>query len=235
MEFKDKVVIVTGGAKGIGAEIVKKFREKGALVAIIDICDNDYFVGNLENKETIEQFISKVIKDYHHIDYIINNAKPQQAGIFDSNYDDFLLSLKVGVAAPFYLVKLAIPYLNKNAAIVNISSSRDKMSQENTEGYTSAKGAISALTHALAMSLRNKARVNSISPGWIDTTNSELSLADLAQHPSNSVGKPEDIANLVLFLCSEKAKFINAENILVDGGMSHQMIYHNDYGWTYNK
>ena len=105
------------------------------------------------------------------------------------------------------------------------------MSQPQTESYTASKGGIHALTHALAVSLAHKVRVNSISPGWIDTSNQEMSEQDIKQHPAGKVGKPKDIADLVMFLCSPSASFITGENICVDGGMTRQMIYHNDYNW----
>lgn len=117
------------------------------------------------------------------------------------------------------------------------------MSQPDTESYTAAKGAITSLTHALSISLSGKVRVNSISPGWIDTSNyktppiSDINFdeSDLAQHPSGRVGAPEDIASMVMYLCSDEAGFITGENINIDGGMTHQMIYHNDFGWTYTR
>ena len=125
-----------------------------------------------------------------------------------------------------------MPYFAPGAAIVNISSSRDRMSQAETESYTAAKGGIAALTHALAVSLAGKVRVNSISPGWIDTVYTVHDGADAAQHPAGRVGNPMDIANMVLYLCSNKAGFITGENICIDSGMTRQMIYHNDCGWT---
>ena len=109
------------------------------------------------------------------------------------------------------------------------------MSQPQTESYTAAKGGIAALTHALAVTLGGKARVNSISPGWIDTDYKEYDGADAIQQPAGRVGNPMDIANMVLFLCSDKAGFITGENICIDGGMTRQMIYHGDYGWTLTK
>ena len=123
-------------------------------------------------------------------------------------------------------------HLAEGASIVNISSSRDRMSQPQTESYTAAKGGIAALTHALAVTLRGKARVNSISPGWIDTDYKEYDGPDAIQQPAGRVGNPMDIANMVLFLCSDKAGFITGENICIDGGMTRQMIYHGDHGWT---
>ena len=115
---------------------------------------------------------------------------------------------------------------------MNISSSRDRMSQPQTESYTAAKGGIAALTHALAVSLAGKVRVNCISPGWIDTAYTVYEGPDAVQQPVGRVGNPLDIANMVLYLCSDKAGFITGENICIDGGMTHQMIYHGDHGWT---
>ena len=165
------------------------------------------------------------------VDIIINNALPVMRGIDECTYEEFQYALSVGVTAPFYLVKLFMPYLAVGASIINISSSRDRMSQPQTESYTAAKGGIAALTHALAVSLAGRARVNSISPGWINTTDTIYEGPDATQQPVGRVGTPMDISNIVLFLCSDKASFITGENICVDGGMTRQMIYHNDNGW----
>lgn len=131
------------------------------------------------------------------------------------------------------LTKLFKDHFAAGASIINISSSRDRMSQPQSESYTAAKGGIAALTHALAVSLSGRVRVNSISPGWIETRGTVYTGADLSQHPAGRVGKPEDIANMVLYLCSEKAGFITGENICIDGGMTKLMVYHDDHGWTY--
>ncbi len=233
-QFKDKVAVVTGGARGIGKCIVEQFRAAGATVCVIDLLENDYFVGDLGDKSVLEVFAQKVTADYGRVDCLINNAAPLMRGITEGSYEDFEYALKVGVTAPFYLTKLFAPYFAEGASIVNISSSRDRMSQPQTESYTAAKGGISALTHALAISLAGKVRVNSISPGWIDTTGTDYTGADAVQQPAGRVGNPADIANMVLYLCSDMAGFITGENICVDGGMTRQMIYHNDFGWTLN-
>lgn len=232
--FKNKVAVVTGGARGIGKAVTSEFRKNGAEVAVIDIAENDYFQGDISSQAVLEEFCKKVISDYGHVDYLVNNVPPLMKGISECTYDEFQLALQVGVTAPFYLSKLFLPYFAGGAAIVNISSSRDRMSQPETESYTAAKGGISALTHALAVSLAGKVRVNSISPGWIDTNYTKYSGSDAVQQPVRRVGNPMDIANMVLYLCSDKAGFITGENICIDGGMTKQMIYHNDFGWSLN-
>ncbi len=231
-DFKDKIVVVTGGARGIGKCIREKFEEAGAKVCVIDLLQNDYFVGDLADKATLEKFADKVISDYGRVDFLINNAAPKSCGISSASYEDFEYALKVGVTAPFYLSKLFAPYFPSGASIVNISSSRDRMSQPETESYTAAKGGIAALTHALAVSFSGKVRVNSISPGWIDNDYTVYEGADAIQQPAGRVGNPPDIANMVLYLCSDMAGFITGENICIDGGMTRQMIYHGDFGWS---
>ena len=229
--FQNKIAVVTGGARGIGKCIREQFEAAGATVCVIDVLDNDYFVGDLSDKETLERFAAKVISDYGRVDYLIHNAAPKMCGITEGSYEDFEYALKVGVTAPFYLTKLFMPYFTEGASFVNIASSRDRMSQPETESYTAAKGGISALTHALAVSLAGKARVNSVSPGWIDNAYTVYEGPDATQQPAGRVGMPPDIANMVLYLCSDMAGFITGENICIDGGMTRLMIYHGDHGW----
>ncbi len=234
MSDQQKVIVVTGGAQGIGQCIAEEFRKAGANVCVIDKQQGNHFVGDLANKQVLEEFAKDVIEKYGHVDCLINNALPLMKGITECSYEEFQYALNVGVTAPFYLAKLFAPHFSKGAAIVNISSSRDRMSQPQTESYTAAKGGIAALTHALAVSLAGKVRVNSISPGWINTAGTVLEGPDAVQQPAGRVGHPMDIANMVLYLCSDKAGFITGENICIDGGMTRQMIYHGDNGWTLN-
>ena len=232
MDFKKKVVVVTGGAQGIGRCIADEFLKAGATVCVIDKQPGNHFVGDLADKLVLERFAKEVIEKHGHLDYLINNALPLMKGIDECSYEEFQYAMSVGVTAPFYLTKLFLPHFAEGAAIVNISSSRDRMSQPQTESYTAAKGGIASLTHAMAVSLAGKVRVNSISPGWIDTASTVYEGPDATQQPVGRVGNPMDIACMVLYLCSSKAGFITGENICIDGGMTHQMIYHGDHGWT---
>ena len=229
--FRDKVVVITGGAAGIGKCIAEEFRKAGARVCVVDRAPGDHFVGDIGQQSVLEEFARCVIGQYGRVDVLVNNAPPAFKGIEGCSYEEFQQALAVGVTAPFYLTKLFMPYFGPGASIINISSSRDRMSQPQSESYTAAKGGIAALTHALAVSLAGKARVNSISPGWIDTDFRVYEGPDAAQQPAGRVGHPLDIAHMVLFLASDKAGFITGENICIDGGQTRLMIYHGDHGW----
>ena len=231
--FENKVVVITGAASGIGQAIAGEFEKQRAILCTIDQKPGCYFTGDISREEVLLSFARRVIDDYGRVDILINNAPPLMKGLDSCSYEEFNQALQVGVTAPFYLTKLFLPYFATGASIVNISSSRDRMSQPFTESYTAAKGGISALTHAMAVSLAGRVRVNSISPGWIDNTDEQWEESDILQHPAGRIGKPQDIASMVLFLCSEQAGFITGENICIDGGMTRQMIYSGDYGWEY--
>ncbi len=229
--FHNKIAVITGGANGIGKCIAEELQKQGAKVCVIDKAEGAHFVGDIAEKSVLDAFAQHVIDTHGRVDILVNNALPLMKGIDECSYEEFQYALAVGVTAPFYLAKLFQPYFSQGASIINISSSRDRMSQPQTESYTAAKGGIAALTHALAVSLAGRVRINSISPGWIDTAYSVYEGADAVQQPCGRVGNPLDIANMVLFLCSDKAGFITGENICIDGGMTKQMIYHGDNGW----
>lgn len=229
--FQNKVVVITGGAQGIGACIAQQFRKEGARVHIIDKAPGDHYVGDISRQAVLEDLADQVLAQEGHIDILVNNALPIMRGIDSCSYEEFNYALAVGVTAPFYLSKLFAPHFAPGGSIINISSSRDRMSMPQTESYTAAKGGIAALTHALAVSLGPRVRVNSVSPGWIDTAYTLYEGPDAVQQPAGRVGNPMDIANTVLFLCSDKAGFITGENICVDGGQTKLMIYHGEHGW----
>lgn len=248
--MEGKVCIVTGGANGIGKCLVKTFVEQGATVFFIDKdvergealykdlgARCHFYHGDVANPSDMTDFIDRVVAQVEGVDILVNNACFSHQGIVSGcTYEQFNEVLQVGVTAPFMLTQLLLPYFREGASVVNIASTRAMQSQANTESYSAAKGGILALTHALAISLAGRVRVNAISPGWIDTgeTGYEPTAADVAQHPSKRIGNPADIARAVLFLTHRENSFINGENIVIDGGMSKLMTYHGDGGWTFN-
>jgi len=258
MIFRDKVCVITGGAHGIGRCLCREFAQAGANVAFIDVKreaghENEqyinnkggsafFFHGDIGEETVLSSFRDAVTEKFGRIDYLINNAVKSMGGIHSPcSFENFNYALHVGISAPYYLSLLFLPYFNHGGSIVNISSTRSIMSQSNTESYTAAKGGITALTHALAISLAGKVRVNSVSPGWIDTGayykddyRPSHTKADTSQHPVKRIGEPMDIARAVMFLCNEENSFITGQNITVDGGMTRLMIYTGDEGWEYS-
>ena len=238
--FKNKHAVVTGGANGIGRCIAETFLREGTAVTVIDIDkknneDVRFYHGDIADKSILEDFVRSLDKP---VDFLINNACISRRGLLsDCSYEDFEYVQRVGVTAPFYLTSLLSKgnLFAPNASIVNIASTRAFQSQADTESYSAAKGGIVALTHSMAVSLAGRVRVNCISPGWIETSADAVhSAPDKQQHPSGRVGTTGDIAEMVLFLCSDKAGFITGENITIDGGMTKLMVYHGDKGWIYN-
>lgn len=237
MEFTDKAAVVTGGARGIGRSLAQALKERGARTAVIDLLEDgpdcDYFLrGDVADPGTLEAFASECLARFGRIDILVNNAMLTRGGLADCGYDDFLYVQRVGVAAPYYLTRLLAPGFSEGASVLNLSSTRAFQSQRDTESYSAAKGGITALTHALALSLSGRARVNAIAPGWIDTLREDHPGPDSSQHPAGRVGCPQDIVEAALFLLSPRSGFITGETLVVDGGMSRQMIYHGDGGWT---
>lgn len=253
MPSTKKTVIVTGGAQGIGKSITKRFLDDGCAVVIAEydqeagsdtlsefrsLGEVYFFYADVADENAARLVVESTIKQTDRIDCLINNA-----GIAEdmgSSLEELLLEtwnrvISVNLTAMFLLAKYAAPYLRKTkGAIINIASTRALMSEKDTFAYSASKGGVVALTHSLAMSLGPDIRVNCISPGWIDASEwkkksvkrkPDLSETDHLQHPVGRVGKPEDIASLVAYLCSDEAGFITGANFVVDGGMTRKMIY----------
>lgn len=239
MIFNQKVVVITGASHGIGQGIAKAFINEGASVFSIDMdmyagdLPIHTFIGDISSRYDRELFLEYVLTQSNHVDILVHNAIESSQGILSPlDLDQFERILNIGITAPYHLISMCMKHMPMGSSMINIVSTRAFQSQKNTEAYSSAKGGLNSLTHALANSLGPHIRVNAIAPGWIDTHRSELNESDKAQHLTNSVGSVEDIAEAVLFLASPKAKFITAETLVIDGGMSKRMIYHNDEGWT---
>lgn len=255
MYFTDKICVVTGGARGIGRAVVERFAAAYARVAFVDVDGESgcrlaaglgpnalFFEGDISLEKTQRAFAAYVIESFGVVHFLVNNACVSRKGVLSGcGYDDFTYVLQLGVVAPYMLSRLFMPAFGEDAAIVNISSTRALASQADTESYSAAKGGINALTRALAVSLAGKARVNAVSPGWIDTGAFQgeeryypnHAAPDRLQHPAGRIGTPEDIAALALFLCGPEAGFVTGQNIVADGGMTARMIYHDDEGWTF--
>lgn len=256
MEFWDKVCVVTGGANGIGRALVRGLLHEGAYVAFLDAdksageriaAENPartlFVHGDAADQAALSAFARAVLARFSHVDCIVNNACVTRRGLLSGcTFEQFDYVLRLGVAAPYELTRLFMDALGPGAAIVNIASSRAFMSQADTESYSAAKGGILALTHAMAVSLCGRARVNAVCPGWIETAafqgdgsgRAVHSDEDRLQHPAGRVGEPKDIVDAVLFLLSPRAGFITGASLTVDGGMTKNMIYHGDGGWTFN-
>jgi len=250
MYHADIHAVVTGGANGIGRCIAEAFHGAGAAVTVIDTDQEAgealrhrferlrFFHGDIAEKAVLEAFSDSLNRP---VDCLIHNACLGRGGLLsDCSWEDFEYVQRVGVTAPYYLTNLLLhrELLSAGASIVNIASTRSFQSQPDTESYSAAKSGIVALTHAMAVSLAGRARVNCISPGWIETAAwhdgaepPRHSEPDNRQHPAGRVGRPEDIAEMALFLCDRRAGFITGENIIIDGGMSKLMVYHGDCGW----
>lgn len=251
-DFLDKIVVVTGGAQGIGFAISKAFLDEGAFVLIIDndkealdelkydqlksFRKADYYLCDLSKPEQIKNTCENILNRHNKVDILINNAGVGNTkNILDRTLEEWDYVINVNLRAPYLMVKYIISSMPEHSSIINIASTRAFMSERDTEPYSASKGGIVALTHSLAVSLSDKKiRVNSISPGWIDVSNYKKSSirkpevlreVDHLQHPAGRVGIPQDIANACLFLCSEKAGFITGTNLTVDGGMTIKMIY----------
>lgn len=255
MDFTGKVAVVTGGTNGIGRALTEALLGAGTFVACMDT-DKDagerltsrygdrllFFAGDAAEENDLKAFSEAVFFKHTGIDFLVNNACVSKHGLLSGcSFEDFTYVLRLGVTGPYYLSLLFRDVFRENAAIVNIASSRAFQSQMDTESYTAAKGGILSLTHALAMSLSGRVRVNAICPGWIDTTAfhgeggepSVFSEPDMLQHPVSRVGNPQDIVEATMFLLSDRASFITGTSLTVDGGMTRRMIYHGDEGWSY--
>ena len=252
-DLKDKVALVTGGAQGIGKGITRHFLGLGMKVVILDIDDEagletleefnclgelKFVRTDVSNEADAKSAVEKTVGYFGGIYALINDAgiaNPGHTPPDELKLESWNRVIGVNLTGSFLMAKFAIPHLKKSkGAIVNISSTRSIQSEPNTEAYAATKGGILALTHALALSLSGKVRVNCISPGWIEVSDmkkngirkkSDLTQADHEQHPAGRVGKAEDIAEMAAFLISDKAGFITAQNFIVDGGMTKKMIY----------
>lgn len=243
-KYIDKVVIITGGANGIGEGIAKAFGEQGAVVCIADLEDEKglkvkrqieeaggkalFFKTNVKLEDDIKNLVQNIMKKFGKLDVLINNAGIAQfKPLFDLSTEEFDDVIHTNLRSVFIASREASRVMIGGGSIINMASTRALMSEPNSEAYAASKGGIVSLTHSLAASLQSsKITVNCISPGWIETKNyKDLTESDHIQHFSNRVGQPADIAKACLYLADPENNFINGQNIIIDGGMTRKMIY----------
>jgi len=248
-----RVIIVTGGAQGIGKGIARYLLERGQQVIIADVDaeagqetreeyqrlgEIAFIETDVSNEASVQRCVQHVIERHGRIDALINNAglaQPPRQLVETLSLEVWNRYLATNLTGCFLMTKHCVPHLRQaHGTIVNIASTRAIQSEPHTEAYSATKGGLVALTHALAVSLGHEIRVNCISPGWIEVTewkkrstrrSSDLRPEDHAQHPAGRVGTPRDVAALVAFLISEETGFITGQNFVVDGGMTKKMIY----------
>lgn len=225
-DFHGKNLVVTGANGLIGAAICDYLRRRGAKVLGLDKAAGPGCQAlDLADAAAIARFGAGIDGAVHGL---VNNAAisdPHNSPLADLSLATWQQVLAVNLTAPLLLTQALLPHFAEGASVVNIGSSRALMSEPNSECYAASKGGLVALSHALAISLGAKVRVNCVSPGWIAPDQAELSLADHGQHPVGRVGRGSDIASLVAWLLSEEAGFVTGQHWLADGGMSRKMIY----------
>lgn len=236
-----KVVMVTGGAKGIGRGICEMLASKDIIVVAVDIDEEAGFElvahnpmirfrqADVTRENEVAAVVEEIQSQFGRLDGLVNNAaiaNPYNAPVESLEMHDWERIIAVNLTAPILVTKLCLPLLKASkGAIVNISSTRAEQSEPNTEAYSASKGGLVSLSHALAVSLGPDVRVNCVSPGWIDTSNEELRDIDHSQHLTGRVGHSADVASMVKYLLSTNAGFISGQNFTVDGGITKKMIY----------
>jgi len=227
-----QIILITGGASGIGAGITRHLISQGAAVIIADknparIEGARFVACDVADEAEINSLVTGIANTEGALTGLICNAgfmirKP----IAQLTLAEWSSVIATNLTSTFLLAKACEPMLAAaHGAIITIASTRAHMSEPHTESYAASKGGILALTHALAISLGPNIRANTISPGWIDTQNAELSAQDHAQHPAGRVGRVEDIAAMAAYLLSCEAAFITGAEFIIDGGMTKKMIY----------
>jgi len=225
----DKVALVTGGAQGIGKAIAELLAGRGYRVAVADIRKSDFFFvrTDVSREPAVRNCIRRTVKEFGRLDAVVNNAgiaSPANARVDRLSLRDWNRRIGTNLTGAFLMAKHAAPHLRRSGgALVNIASTRALQSEPDTEAYAASKGGLVALTHALAMSLGPRVRVNCVSPGWIAHT--PVRRKDHAQHPVGRVGNDQDVAELVAYLISDAAGFVTGQNFVIDGGMTKKMIY----------
>lgn len=247
MKFQDKTVVITGAANGIGRGLAEAYAASGARVIVSDVHEEQgklaantlkdqgfhavFIPCDVRKEEEIKRLMNQAAQYGGTIDILINNAGISRwKSPYELTVDEWDDVINTNARSCFLATREAAVHMKKGGnggAVVNISSTRSIMSEPNSEAYAASKGAIVALSHAMAVSLGpDGIRVNCISPGWIETGNDEeLRSEDHKQHPAGRVGIPADIAKACFYFTDPDNDFVTGSHLVVDGGMTRKMIY----------
>ena len=232
-----KVILITGSSRGIGASTAKLAKEYGADVILHGKTESQglkkfakeleakYIVCDVSDKKTVQKEVEKVVKEVGKIDALVNSAGAAISKTFAESDDETWLEMfKINLLGTVHFCQAVIPYMKKakKGRIVNIASIRGHQVTSSSPAYSAAKGAVVNLTSSLAKQVAPEIAVNGVSPGFINTDMTEIWTERVWEQAKSSLlgrlGEPREIAEVILFLASDKASFINGQTILVDGG-----------------
>lgn len=234
-----QVIIITGGASGIGLESVKTLIGNGFDVAVLDYKSSeclkasgtDYIYCDLQNSDEIEACFETIMNRFGSIFALINNAGILSYGnVEELTIKEWQKVMDINVRAPFLCAKYAIPIMKKGSIIVNVASIQSFFAQAKVAAYATSKAALLGLTRSIAIDYSGRIRCVAVCPGTIDTPmlhnaliqsdNPEAMMQELNNsHLTKRIGKAAEIAELISFLCGDKCKFINGTEIRIDGGL----------------
>lgn len=243
-EFEGKVVIITGAARGIGKATALEFSTQGATVAIVDVLEKELnevseiiqktgkkvlsLRADVSNSFQVQQVVEKIVDHFKKIDVLINNAGTGGpiAPIVKVAEEDWDKTFQINLKSMFLFCKCVVPIMMKNGkgSIVNVASIAGKEANENTAPYSASKAGVICFSRVLAKEVvKDGIRVNSIAPAliktdFLSTAPKEALDTFLAKIPMRRMGHPEEVADLILFLSSEKSSFITGQCFNITGG-----------------
>lgn len=235
MRLENKTALVTGGSRGIGKAIVERFQKEGAKVIVFDIekpaYDAEFFQVDITDEDQIKKAVSQIEK----LDILVNNAGIYfQESVENTDKKELDRIVDINFKGTYLMCKHCLPLIKKaKGSIINISSSIGIVPELTSPAYCSTKAAVIMLTKCLSQEYGTWGiRVNTVSPGPIDTPllrasfrSEEDEIKSGKKNPMRRIGKPEEVANVVLFLASDESSYVNGAVYAVDGGESSSSVY----------
>ena len=242
MNYQNKTVVITGGAKGIGAATAQLFFDAGANVAVLDVAADTSNINkerwmflqcDVSNETAVQSAFESISQNFGSADFLINNAGIQRYGsVTETPTDEWDLVMNINLKSFYLCAKYAIPFMQKKqkGVVINVASVQAFLSQQKVAAYTTAKSAILGLTRSIAVDYSPQIRCVAVCPGTIDTPMlrdaialspdpDEVMQECIDMHLTKRIGTPEEVAELILYLCDDKASFITGQAIRIDGGL----------------